>query len=145
MSNDIEVETGQAGLNQHKTGIIQIQSGQIECEQTETEFNAKWNKGLAYAQMGEVLEKSPVVIIHALVLQDKQLAHVPGSDVTRNLYRSAAVVFIINFDYLQEKHNGRTCQRPSSGDTLFQHLVTGSVVACRHTVSSLTRAAPAKT
>lgn len=78
---------------------------------TEAEFGAtKWNndKGLTDAEMGEVLEKSPVVIIHALVLQDKQLAHVPGSDVSGNFYRSAAVVFIINFDYLQEKHNRKT-------------------------------------
>lgn len=51
--------------------------------------------------MREVLEQSPVVIVHTLVLQDKQLAHVPGSDVTRNLYRSAAVDFIVNFDNLR--------------------------------------------
>lgn len=36
--------------------------------------------------MGEVFKQSPVVIIDALVLEDKQLTHVLGSDVTLNLY-----------------------------------------------------------
>lgn len=86
------------------------------------------NKSFTYPQMGEVLKKSPVVIIDALVLQDKQLAHVPGSDVTRNLYRSAAVIFIINFDYLQEKRNRQPCQPFNSGDTLSQHSHTSFVI-----------------
>lgn len=86
------------------------------------------NKSFTYPQMREVLKKSPVVIIDALVLQDKQLAHVPGSDVTRNLYRPAAVIFIINFDYLQEKRNRRVCQPLSSGDTLSQHSCTTFVI-----------------
>lgn len=59
---------------------------------------------LTYSQMGEVFKKSPAVVINAVVLQDKQLAYVPGSDVTGNLYCSAGVIFIINFDYLQQKH-----------------------------------------
>lgn len=59
---------------------------------------------LTYSQMGEVLKKSPAVVIDAVVLQDKQLAYVPCSDVTGNLYGSAGVVLIINFDYLQHKY-----------------------------------------
>lgn len=78
--------------------------------------------------MGEVLKKSPVVIVDALVLQDKQLAHVPGSDVTRNLYRPAAVIFIINFDYLQEKRNRRAFQPLGSGDTLSRRSCTTFVI-----------------
>lgn len=103
------------------------------------------NKSFTYPQMGEVLKKSPVVIIDALVLQDKQLAHVPGSDVTRNLYRSAAVIFIINFDYLQEKRNRQPCQPLNSGDTLSQHSHTSFVIVWGHKVSSLTHVAPTKT
>lgn len=67
--------------------------------------------------MGDVFKESPVVIIDALVLQDKQLAHVPGGDVTGNFYRSAAVVLIVNFDHLREKNNGQQCQALSGGDT----------------------------
>lgn len=55
--------------------------------------------------MGEVFKKSPAVVIDAVVLQDKQLAYVPGSDVTGNFYCSASVIFAINFDYLQKKQN----------------------------------------
>lgn len=58
-----------------------------------------------YSQMGEVFKKSPAVVINAVVLQDKQLAYVPGSDVTGDLYCSASVIFTINFDYLQKKQN----------------------------------------
>lgn len=54
--------------------------------------------------MGEVFKKSPAMVIDAVVLQDKQLAYIPGGDVTGNLYCSASVVFGINFDYLQNKH-----------------------------------------
>lgn len=53
--------------------------------------------------MRDVFKKSPAVVINAVVLQDKQLAYVPGSDVTGNLYCPAGVIFIINFDYLQQK------------------------------------------
>lgn len=55
--------------------------------------------------MGEMFKKCPAVVINAVVLQDKQLAYVPGSDVTGNLHCSASVIFIINFDYLQKKQN----------------------------------------
>lgn len=53
--------------------------------------------------MGEVFKKSPAVVINAVGLQDKQLANVPGSDVSRNLDCSARVIFIVNFNYLQQK------------------------------------------
>ena len=54
--------------------------------------------------MREVLKQSPAVVIDAVVLQDEQLADVPGSDVTGNLDCSAGVIFTINFDYLQQEH-----------------------------------------
>lgn len=58
--------------------------------------------------MGEVFKKSPAVVINAVVLQDEQLAYVPGCNVTGNLYCSAGVIVIINFDYLQKKHHIKT-------------------------------------
>ena len=54
--------------------------------------------------MWEVFKQGPAVVIDAVVLQDEQLAYVPGSDVTGNFYCSAGVIFIINFDYLQQQH-----------------------------------------
>lgn len=51
-----------------------------------------------------MFKKGPAVVINAMVLQDKQLAYVPGSDVTGNLHCPAGVIFIINFDYLKQKH-----------------------------------------
>lgn len=47
-----------------------------------------------------MFKQIPAVVINAVVLQDKQLAYVPGSDVTGNLYCSAGVIFIVDFDYL---------------------------------------------
>lgn len=67
-------------------------------------FNIQTKPNLTYSQVGEVFKKSPAVVVNAVVLQDKQLAYVPCSDVTGNLYSSASVIFIINFDYLQQKH-----------------------------------------
>ena len=61
-------------------------------------------QSLTYSQMWEVFKKCPAVVIDAVILQDKQLAYIAGSDVTGNLYSSARVIFIINFDYLQQKH-----------------------------------------
>lgn len=55
--------------------------------------------------MGEMLKQSPAVVVNAMILQDKQLAYVPGCDVSGNLYRSTCIVLIIHFDYLQRnKH-----------------------------------------
>lgn len=64
-------------------------------------FCRKLNR--TYSQVGEVFKQSPAVVINAVVLQDKQLAYVPGSDVTGNLYCSAGMIFIIDFDYLHQK------------------------------------------
>lgn len=61
-------------------------------------------QNLTYSQMGKVFKKSPAVVIDAVVFQDKKLAYVSGSNVTGNFYCSAGVIFIINFDYLQQKH-----------------------------------------
>lgn len=58
-------------------------------------------KNLTYSQMGEVFKKSPAVVINVVVLQDKKLTYVSGSDVTGNFYCYAGVIFIKNFDYLQ--------------------------------------------
>lgn len=55
--------------------------------------------------MGKVFKKSPVVVVNAVVLQDKQLADVPGSDIRGNLYRFAGIIFIIYFNYLKQKHS----------------------------------------
>lgn len=61
-------------------------------------------QNLTYSQVGEVFKQSPAVVVNTVVLQNKQLAYVPGSDVTGNLHCSAGVIFIVDFDYLQKKH-----------------------------------------
>lgn len=68
-----------------------------------------------YSQMGEVFKESPAVVIDAVVLQHEQLAHVPRCDVTGNFYRSADVIFIINFNNLCKKKKSlasRSTNRP---------------------------------
>jgi len=52
--------------------------------------------------MSEVFKKSPAVVINAVILQDKQLANIPGSDISGNLYSFAGIIFTINFDYLKK-------------------------------------------
>jgi len=66
--------------------------------------NACWlrKEQLTDTQMWDLLEQGPAVVINAVVLQDEQLADVPGSDVTGHLHRSAGVVFAVHFDYLQQ-------------------------------------------
>lgn len=54
-----------------------------------------------YAWMRELLKQSPAVVVNAMILHDKQLADVPGCDVSGNLYCSTGIVLIIHFDYLQ--------------------------------------------
>lgn len=56
-----------------------------------------------YSKMAEVFKESPAVVINAVVLQDEELAYVPCSDVSGDLYCSASVIFTINFNYLQQK------------------------------------------
>ncbi len=51
--------------------------------------------------MWDLLKQGPAVVINAVVLQDEQLAYVPGSDVTGHLHCTAGVVFTVHFDYLQ--------------------------------------------
>lgn len=53
-----------------------------------------------YSKKRELFKECPAVIVDAVVLQDKHLAYVSGSDVIGNLDGSTGVVFIINFDDL---------------------------------------------
>lgn len=48
-----------------------------------------------------MFKKSPAVVINAVILQDEQLAYVPGGDVSGNLYSFAGIIFTINFNYLK--------------------------------------------
>lgn len=55
---------------------------------------------LTDAQMSKLLKQRPAVVIDAVVLQHKQLADIPGSDVTWDLHSSTAVVLGVHFDHL---------------------------------------------
>lgn len=52
--------------------------------------------------MSPVFKKSPAVVINAVILHDKQLAYVPGSDIRGHFNGFAGVVFIVNLNYLKE-------------------------------------------
>lgn len=62
----------------------------------------KEKERLTDAQMWDVFKQSPAVVIDAVVLQDEQLADVPGSDVTGYLHSPAGIIFTVHFDYLQQ-------------------------------------------
>lgn len=55
---------------------------------------------LTNTQMSKVLNQRPAVVIDAVVLQNEQLADIPGSDVTRDLHGSTAVVLTVYLDHL---------------------------------------------
>lgn len=55
---------------------------------------------LTNTQMSKVLNQRPAVVIDAVVLQNEQLADIPGSDVTGDLHGSTAVVLAVYFDHL---------------------------------------------
>lgn len=76
-----------------------------------------------YSQMGEVFKESPAVVIDAVVLQHEQLAHVPRCDVTGNFYRSADVIFIINFNNL--------CKKKKKIVSIEEHKQTWVLICCR--------------
>ena len=67
--------------------------------------------------MGELFKQGPAVVIDAMVLQHKQLADVPGSDVTGNLHRSAGVGLIVHFDNLG-RGTGTYTQSATTSETL---------------------------
>lgn len=56
--------------------------------------------------MSKLLEQRPAVVVDVMVLQNKQLADVPGGDVTGHLHCPAGVVLIVHFDYLQ-RHDAK--------------------------------------
>lgn len=59
---------------------------------------------LTNTQMSKVLNQCPAVVINAVVLQNEQLADIPGNDVTWNLHSSAAVVLAVYFDHLPHRN-----------------------------------------
>ena len=66
-----------------------------------THYRASEIATLTNAQMRELLEQCPAMVVDVMVLQNKQLADVPGGDVTGHLHGPAGVVLIVHFDYLQ--------------------------------------------
>lgn len=59
---------------------------------------------LTNTQMSKVLNQRPAVVIDAVVLQNEQLADIPGSDVTGDLHSSTAVVLTVYFDHLPHRN-----------------------------------------
>lgn len=81
---------------------------------------------LTNTQMSKVLNQCPAVVVDAVVLQNEQLADIPGSDVTGDLHSSTAVVLTVYFDHLPHR-NPFISQWKSSQTVILQWLINHEI------------------